>query len=103
MLQPLLIRALHFPDAEESRGRQSNLYFAACPSKVRMADTQYYCAYILRGWRESAGDHQHPVWRFRLRDAQTGEERPFASLEAATAFLQQALGGDAGRNVEDEP
>lgn len=57
-----------------------------------MADTRRYCAYILRGWLETAGPGDQPaVWRFRLRDVQTGEEMAFATLEAVNAFLRQAL------------
>lgn len=67
-----------------------------------MADTRRYCAYILRGWLETAGPGDQPaVWRFRLRDVQTGEERAFASLDAATDFLQAALHPDAEYDVED--
>ena len=59
-----------------------------------MVDTRGYCAYILRGWSETADDEARAVWRFRLRDVQTGEERAFASLEAVMAYLEQAFEED---------
>lgn len=66
-----------------------------------MDDTRRYCAYILRGWLETAGDDRHAVWRFRLRDVQTGKERAFASLDDAAAFLQQALNREAGHDAQE--
>ena len=56
-----------------------------------MAGSRRYCAYMLRGWLEAAGDDGQGTWRFRLRNVQTGEERAFASLEAVAAFLAQAF------------
>ena len=61
-----------------------------------MADARRYCAYMLRGWLETAEDEARAVWRFRLRDVQTGEERAFASLEAVTAYLERTFEEDEG-------
>ena len=58
-----------------------------------MANDERYCAYVLRGWREAGGDGED-VWRFRLRDVQSGEERAFRSVAAVAVYLREELSGD---------
>lgn len=52
----------------------------------------HYHIYLLTVWEERTQDSQtEPVWRFRLEDPRTGQQRGFATLEALAADLKQAL------------
>ena len=52
-----------------------------------------YRAYVLIMWEERNRDPDtHAVWRFRLEDPRTGQQRGFASLEALVEALKQEMG-----------
>jgi len=51
-----------------------------------------YRAYVLTLWEERNRDSDTPaVWRFRLEDPRTGQQRGFASLEALTEALKREM------------
>lgn len=60
-----------------------------------MANATRYCAYVLRGWRETTREDEPEIWRFRLRNAETGDEWGFASLDALASFLVETFDPDA--------
>ncbi len=47
--------------------------------------TREYSAFLLRLWR----NQPNQPWRVTLQNAQTGEQKHFANLERAVAFLAQ--------------
>jgi hypothetical protein len=52
-----------------------------------MSKEQFYCSFLLRIWR--SGPATAPRWRASLEDIRTGEQRGFASLAQAFAFLEE--------------
>jgi hypothetical protein len=48
-----------------------------------------HLAYLLRLWRVDNG--AQAIWRASLQDVRTGEQRGFAGLDEAVAFLRQQL------------
>ena len=51
-----------------------------------------YRAFLLTLWEEGGRDRDSPqVWRFRLEDPRTGQQRGFASLEALVEALKQEM------------
>jgi hypothetical protein len=60
-----------------------------------MVDTRHYCAYMLCGWLKTAEDDTRSVWRFRLRDVQSGRQWAFADVQAVRAFLAQEFDQDS--------
>jgi hypothetical protein len=51
-----------------------------------------YHTFLLTLWEERNEDPDLPgVWRFRLEDPRTGQQRGFASLEGMVAFLRSKL------------
>ncbi len=51
-----------------------------------------YRAFLLTLWEERGRDRDSPqVWRFRLEDPRTGQQRGFASLEALVEALKQEM------------
>ncbi len=59
-----------------------------------MPEPQRYYAYMLRGWLENEPGEKRRVWRFRLRNVQTGEQMAFATLEEVSAYLKQIFERD---------
>ncbi|MGD8969093.1 MAG: hypothetical protein PVI07_16420 [Anaerolineae bacterium] len=56
-------------------------------------DAPRYRAFLLTLWEERSRDRDAPqVWRFRLEDPRTGQQRGFASLEALVEALKQEMG-----------
>jgi hypothetical protein len=54
-----------------------------------------YRSYLLTFWEERSQDPATPaVWRFRLENPRTGQQRGFASLEALVVFLRTELVGE---------
>lgn len=48
-----------------------------------------YYTFLLTLWEERDQDPNSPVvWRFRLEDPRTGQQRGFASLESLVAALE---------------
>ena len=76
---------------------------------------QDYLAYLLRLWRENAGDApggETARWRASLEDPHSGEKRGFAHLDELAAFLRQRTGlappvegaeGEGLVHVDSEP
>ena len=55
-------------------------------------DPPHYRAFLLTLWEERSRDRDSPqVWRFRLEDPRTGQQRGFASLEALVEALKQEM------------
>jgi hypothetical protein len=55
-------------------------------------DLTRYRTFLLTLWEEGSRDGgSPPVWRFRLEDPRTGQQRGFASLEALVEALQQVM------------
>ena len=55
-------------------------------------DPPRYRAFLLTLWEERSQDRDSPqVWRFRLEDPRTGQQRGFASLEALVEALKQEM------------
>ena len=53
-----------------------------------------YRTYLLTIWEERSQDPTPPtLWRFSLKDPDTGRRRGFASLEEVMAFLRSELAG----------
>jgi len=51
-----------------------------------------YRTFLLTLWEERGRDRDSPqVWRFRLEDPRTGQQRGFASLEALVEALKQEM------------
>lgn len=51
-----------------------------------------YHTFLLTLWEERNEDPDLPsVWRFRLEDPRTGQQRGFANLEALMAALEQEI------------
>jgi hypothetical protein len=51
-----------------------------------------YHIYLLTLWEERNEDPNSPtVWRFRLKDPRTGQQRGFANLQALMATLEQKM------------
>jgi hypothetical protein len=51
-----------------------------------------YHTFLLTLWEERSQDPQAPVvWRFRLEDPRTGQQRGFANLEALVMALEQEM------------
>jgi hypothetical protein len=51
-----------------------------------------YHTFLLTLWEERSQDaHAPDVWRFRLEDPRTGQQRGFANLEALMAALEQEM------------
>jgi hypothetical protein len=56
-------------------------------------DPTRYRTFLLTLWEERSQDRDSPqVWRFRLEDPRTGQQRGFASLEALVDALKQEMG-----------
>ena len=56
-------------------------------------DPSRYRAFLLTMWEERSRDGGlPPVWRFRLEDPRTGQQRGFASLDALVDTLKQVIG-----------
>jgi hypothetical protein len=55
-----------------------------------------YHTFLLTIWEERNQDPNSPrVWRFRLEDPRTGQQRGFANLKAlVTALEQEMVDGD---------
>jgi hypothetical protein len=52
----------------------------------------HYRTFLLTLWEECNQDPNSPaVWRFRLEDPRTGQQRGFASLPELISFLQAQL------------
>ena len=55
-------------------------------------DPPRYRTFLLTLWEERSQDRDSPqVWRFRLEDPRTGQQRGFASLEALVEALKQEM------------
>lgn len=51
-----------------------------------------YRTFLLTLWGERSQDvHAPVVWRFRLQDPRTGQQRGFANLEALMVALEQEM------------
>ncbi len=50
-----------------------------------------YRAFLLILWEERSQDGDAQVWRLRLEDPRTGQQRGFASLEALVEALKQEM------------
>ncbi len=52
-----------------------------------------YRTFLLTLWEKRSRDKDSlPVWRFRLEDPRTGQQRGFTSLEALVEALKQEMG-----------
>jgi len=59
-----------------------------------------YRTYLLTLWEERSQDPNLPsVWRFRLEDPHTGQQRGFADMAALLAALEQEM---AGKPADEE-
>ena len=55
-------------------------------------DPPHYRAFLLTLWEERSRDRDSPqVWRFRLEDPRTGQQRGFARLEELVEALKQEM------------
>jgi hypothetical protein len=58
-----------------------------------------YRTYLLTMWEERSQDPALPaVWRFRLEDPHSGQQRGFADVEALVAALE----GEMARDLTDD-
>jgi len=54
----------------------------------------HYRSFLLTLWEERSQDPSLPsVWRFRLEDPHTGQQRGFADMDALVAALEQEMAG----------
>lgn len=61
-----------------------------------MADkAERYQIYLLRCWEVRGRNTEQPVWRFCLKDPQTGKQYGFPTLEAMSEFLRTEMGSTA--------
>jgi len=59
-----------------------------------------YRAYVLIMWEERNRDPDTPaVWRFRLEDPRTGQQRGFASPEALIEALEREMGDSGDESI----
>jgi hypothetical protein len=62
------------------------------PNMSMSRDPTRYRAFLLTLWEERNRDAgSPPVWRFRLEDPRTGQQRGFASLESLVEALKQVI------------
>lgn len=62
-----------------------------------------YRSYLLTLWEERGRDFGNPVlWRFRLEDAQTGNQRGFSSMDELFGYLQRQIGRGPGTDGDYE-
>lgn len=54
-------------------------------------DATRYRTFLLTLWAERSQDRDSPVWRFRLEDPRTGQQRGFANLAALVDGLKQEM------------
>ena len=99
-----------FPDAFQTLSRRPtgilDVTVGADPTVRRKKDApvsdkcERYISYLLRLWQATDGDQV--VWQASLENAQTGERRGFADLDALLNFLRQTTDTETPHSAPDK-
>jgi hypothetical protein len=77
--------------SQHALAADSRIYAFTWPIQYSLDLMQPYRAFLLTCWQEETAGADSHMWRFRLEEPRTGEQRGFTTLEEVMAFVQSNL------------